>query len=130
MKIYAHNGCFICGNKDFGVDFELKGGWVESEVFISPKYQGFDGVTHGGIIASLLAEAMGTAVSLKFKKFLGKYINARFLKPVRTNETYTLRGRIKVCHGREAVCESEIMKDGEILSRGEGVFVIFEEKCD
>ncbi len=107
------------------MDFRLEGSEVISEFSLNDKYQGFDGITHGGVIASLLAECMGTVVSVEFERFLGKRIQVDFIRVLPTKGRYILRGRRLRVSGREIVCEAEIVDhSGNIYAKGEGVFVI------
>lgn len=91
MKLIADNKCFVCGRENpaglkipFKVDRENK--TISCEFTPGPEYQGFKGITHGGIIATLLDEAM---VRLAFD--LGIYavtasIEVRYIAPLNSGE--------------------------------------------
>ncbi len=91
MKLIADNKCFVCGRENpsglqipFKVDKENK--TITCEFTPGPEYQGFKGITHGGIIATLLDEAM---VRLAFD--LGIYavtasIEVRYINPLMSGE--------------------------------------------
>ena len=87
MTLSDNNRCFGCGKENpsglkipFVVDRKKK--VIRGEFTPGPEYQGYQGVTHGGIIATLLDEAM---VRLAFD--LGLYavtawMEVRYLAPL------------------------------------------------
>ena len=91
VKLVADNKCFVCGRENpsglkipFKVDREKK--TITCEFTPGTEYQGFKGITHGGIIATLLDEAM---VRLAFD--LGIYavtasIEVRYINPLMSGE--------------------------------------------
>ena len=91
MKLSDNNRCFGCGKENplglkiaFTLDRENKA--IKGEFTPRPEYQGYQGITHGGIIATLLDEAM---VRLAFE--LGIYtvtawMEIRYTSPLATGE--------------------------------------------
>ncbi len=54
--------CFACGPKNpigLHLDFQLSGERFTARKKIAPEYQGYSGIVHGGIVTTLLDEAMG-----------------------------------------------------------------------
>lgn len=91
MTLSDNDRCFGCGKENpsglkipFVVDRKKKA--IRGEFTPGPEYQGYQGVTHGGIIATLLDEAM---VRLAFD--LGFYavtawMEIRYTAPLATGE--------------------------------------------
>jgi uncharacterized protein (TIGR00369 family) len=87
---------------------------------------GYDGVVHGGIVAALLDELTGWAVSLQHDllAYTGK-LTIRFARPVPVGSE--CRGRSRVTGGRGKVweAEGELTDDkGEVLARAQGTYVL------
>ena len=54
--------CFACGPKNpigLHLEFQLADGKFRARKALSPEYQGYSGIVHGGIVTTLLDEAMG-----------------------------------------------------------------------
>lgn len=54
--------CFACGPKNpigLHLDFQLTDGKFRARKTLAPEYQGYSGIVHGGIVTTLLDEAMG-----------------------------------------------------------------------
>ena len=62
-------------------------------IWIGGALAGWPGVTHGGVTASILDEALGTCAILQFPAKTGVTANleVNYLKPVVTNSFYVLR---------------------------------------
>ena len=63
MAFETYGECFVCGHKNSGglrLSFEIdKEKKTLTTTFVgNPVYQGYDGILHGGIISTLLDEAM------------------------------------------------------------------------
>ena len=65
----AHNRCFACGglNADgLGLVFEKADGKVLCRTRLDSRFQSYDGIVHGGILASIADAAMVNLVHLEF----------------------------------------------------------------
>lgn len=99
MEVGNTNGCFICGRDnpqglrlDFALDEavpSLETRWVATAV-----YEGYSGILHGGMVATLLDEVVGKLSVLVDKPAVTAEMTVRFLKPVPTGAPLTVRGRI------------------------------------
>jgi acyl-coenzyme A thioesterase PaaI-like protein len=91
---------------------------------------------HGGIIATLMDDAIGTLLTVnKFGKEDGKaiplssstvtaYLNVQYLKPVKTPQTVLIVARCKEVKGRKYFMEAEV-KDGEgnVLANADSLWI-------
>lgn len=106
--------CFVCGElnrEGLRVDFTYpEPGRCRAEFAVAPKFQGWRGIVHGGIISALLDEAFaharGGAGRGDGEAAVTAEMTVRFKKPVRTGARVRLEGRVVAEHGRVIECES------------------------
>jgi uncharacterized protein (TIGR00369 family) len=123
------NYCFACGldNPDgmrlkFTLD-EARQTFV-CRFRLSRRYTGPPGHAHGGIIATILDEAMGKVNKLRRVVAVTREINVEYLKLVPLNKPLRVEGREVGVHGRQHIHMAEIFNEkGEVLARGRGIFI-------
>ncbi len=104
VRLEDDKHCFACGKKNecgLKLSFNYSDGRIRSEFIPSKIYQGYKDITHGGIITTILDEAMIQAAIAEGIKPMTAEINVRFKKPLMVNE--------------KAVVEAEIIKKGSRL---------------
>ena len=123
------NRCFACG-KDNRDGMHLKFFLDEAarravcEFKLSRKYTGPPGHAHGGIIATILDEAMGKVNRFRNVLALTSSMEIRYLKPVPLGKPLTVTGYEQSVEGRKHVNVAEISNDqGEVLARSTGTFI-------
>jgi uncharacterized protein (TIGR00369 family) len=123
------NYCFVCGmnNPDgMRLKFLLDD---ERQTFVckfrlSKRYTGPPGHCHGGIIASILDDAMGKVNKLHHVVALTKEMTVEYLKPVPLHRTLRVEGREVSVEGRIHINAAEILNEkNEVLARSRGTFV-------
>lgn len=124
--------CFACGEEN-PISLNLKFKAVnDSEVqaeFIPGKYhQGYNGIMHGGLIATLLDEAMAYAVGYRDIKAFTAELNIRFKKAVEIGKRVLIKGKYKNCTKRSIgtvhYTSAEIYDgDGELKAKAEAKFM-------
>jgi acyl-coenzyme A thioesterase PaaI-like protein len=118
--------CFVCGEKNpLGLKLRLRTdpekGASETEVTFAPHFQGWAGIVHGGLLATVLDEAMIYAVGAKGFLCVTGEMTVRFIKPVSTAVAYALKGRFLEDQGRIVQAESELLDTaGEQVARASG----------
>lgn len=123
------NYCFGCGqdNPDgmrlkFVLDEEGKR--FVSKFRLSGRYVGPPGHAHGGIIATILDEAMGKVNKLRHVIALTKEMTVEYLKPVPLGERLMVEARERSVRGRVHTNVAEIRdSQGELLARSRGKFI-------
>ena len=84
-------------------------------------FQGWAGIVHGGLVATVLDEAMIYAAVAKGLKCVTGEITVRYVKPVSTGATYALKGRFLEDKGRIVLAESFLVDgDGKEVARATG----------
>ena len=128
------NKCFGCGGDNAGgmkltfeqdnVNRKIVGRFVLGE-----RYQGGGGFAHGGIIATLLDEAMGKACRFREVRAVTAELRVEYLKPVNVQGEIVVEGRETERKGRNLFMTGEIRNGaGEVLARGKGRFVVIGQK--
>jgi uncharacterized protein (TIGR00369 family) len=123
------NHCFGCG-ADNPEGMQLRFRFDEAahqalcDLVLPRRYQGPPNHAHGGIIATILDEAMGKVNKLRNVIALTKSMNIEYLRPVPLDTPLLAVGFEKNVSGREHHNGAEIRsRAGEVLARGEGVFI-------
>ena len=90
LKLPHTKSCFVCGlhnPQGLKLDLETDGQTVRAQFVLRPEHVGFRETIHGGIITTVLDEAMVWAVGVRTKRFAYcAELNVRFLQPVRPRE--------------------------------------------
>ena len=119
--------CFACGPENpIGLHLHFRAGeeGVLADVTLAPEFQGWKNIAHGGIVMSLLDEAMAHAAGNAGHRGVTASINVRFRKPVPLGERLELAGRV-LWQRRNVLGLEAVLRDlaGTTLAQGEGHFV-------
>jgi uncharacterized protein (TIGR00369 family) len=123
------NYCFGCGKNNpdgmrlnFSYDEKL-GGFV-GRFRLTKRFSGPPGHAHGGIIATILDEAMGKVNKLRQVVALTSEMTVNYLQPVPLNRPLRVESRELSVRGRKHVNVAEILNaKGEVLARGKARFI-------
>ena len=120
--------CFVCGHVNplgLKLRFFRDGEEVVSDFVLPAEYRGFLDRTHGGIVSSLLDEAMGWATTLRCNRFTYTVeLKVRFKQPVPIQTPLQVRGGITKHTRRLTFSEARILsQDGTELAGAEGKFM-------
>jgi acyl-coenzyme A thioesterase PaaI-like protein len=128
------NRCFGCGgaNEDgmkltFVQDNEKRR--IVGRFILGGRYQGGGGMGHGGIIATLLDEAMGKVCRFREVRAVTAELAVQYLKPVSVQDEIVVEGWEEgEQKGRNLFHVGEIRNlAGDVLARGKARFVIVGE---
>ncbi len=123
------NYCFACGmNNPDGMHMKFsldeKRRVATSRFRLSKRYTGPPGHCHGGIIATILDDAMGKVNKLRHVVALTREMTIEYLKPVPLHKPLLVEGREIKVRGRTHVNQAEILNGkGEVLARSRGIFI-------
>ena len=137
-KIHGHetpyvklqkNYCFACGpdnpdgmHLEFTLD-EARKTFV-CHFALGKRYTGPPGHCHGGIIATILDDAMGKVNKLREVVAVTKEMTVEYVKPVPLEKPLRVEGREVSVHGRQHINMAEIFnEEGEVLARSKGIFI-------
>jgi acyl-coenzyme A thioesterase PaaI-like protein len=123
-----HSMCFACGpSNGHGLQLKLKRGPNGSTctVSISPRFQSYEGVVDGGIVATLLDAAMiHTLQGHCGKDPLTCRLEIRFLRAVPPCEPLTLNTRRTGNGGRVLLADADLLCSGICYARARGAFTL------
>jgi uncharacterized protein (TIGR00369 family) len=128
------NYCFACGKDNphgmhlkFTLDRERK--HFVSSFRLSKRFTGPPGYCHGGIIATILDDAMSKLNKQRNVIAATSQLKIEYLKPVPLRTLLRVESRELKKRGRRLIHSAEILnEEGTVLARGRGVFVIIDAK--
>ena len=124
------NKCFGCGGDNSGgmkLTFEQDNTnrKIVGRFVLGERYQGGGGFAHGGIIATLLDEAMGKVCRFREARAVTAELTVEYLRPVNVEKEIVVEGRETEQKGRNLFMAGEIRNEaGEILAKGRARFVV------
>lgn len=121
-----HRNCFACGSNN-GVGLGLKfykreDGTVFGNFFADPKYEGYSGIIHGGIIATLLDSAMTHCLLMEGIPALTGRLSIRYSNPIRTGAVVKLEARIVDQFHEMFILEGKALVDGKKVASAEAKY--------
>ena len=133
MNLNDDHFCFACGHKNpDGLRLKFtypQPGTCRAEFVPEQKYQGWKGILHGGIISTLLDEALAHAVGGAeggggASEAVTAELTVRFKKPVRIGSKIVLSGKVEKDNGKIVEASSELTDEtGLVLASARGKLV-------
>lgn len=132
MKLIDNHKCFVCGKENrigLKLDFKAENRKIKAEFIPKEELQGFEGIVHGGIITTVLDEAMVKLAFLLGLNAVTSKISVEFKYPAIVGRKYFITGEIteeqeKIVKAR-AVLESE---DKKLIAQVEAILVKVKSK--
>lgn len=131
--IKADDGCFVCGcenpvglHAEFVVDSENNR--ARASLSIDSNFQGWQGVVHGGIIATLLDETAIYACRTLSHTAVTAGMTIKFKKPVRIDCPLTLQADVISVKRRIALVTSSLLVDSEVMAEAEVKVMLLNEE--
>jgi uncharacterized protein (TIGR00369 family) len=126
------HGCFGCGEQNpigLRLKFYRRDGAVAAQFEPDVTHEGYVHMMHGGIVATLLDEAMSWAVIDGGHLAVTAKMDVQFRKPVPVTETLTVVGRVDRDRRRAIETSGELRgSDGRLLASARGVFMHVSEE--
>jgi acyl-coenzyme A thioesterase PaaI-like protein len=98
LHAQPHSACFVCGEdnaKGLNIPFRRREDGAVTAIWTPGRsWEGFRGIVHGGIVSTVLDEAMSKAVAAAGSEALTAELRIRFRLPVESGATFTIRGWI------------------------------------
>lgn len=108
--------CFCCGSDNehglhLAIAYPAKG-TAEAALLIHERYAGWKGITHGGLLSTVLDELMAHACLSTGAKAVTAEMTTRFLKAVPVGSQVRITGAVTAERGRVITTEGKLF-DGE-----------------
>jgi uncharacterized protein (TIGR00369 family) len=128
IHIPSHHHCFACGSINaIGLHLEYQRRDEQSvycETEIPDAFSGYPGYVHGGIITTMLDEAMGRAARAQEVPVMTAHLDLEYLRPVPTNKPLRIEGRLLRFERRKYWTEGQIVNSqGSVLAKCNGLFI-------
>jgi uncharacterized protein (TIGR00369 family) len=96
---FQDNSCFVCGDRNpIGLHLKFKldreNHRASSSVKFTPEHQGWDGVVHGGLLASVLDDVMAYAIMTTDNLAITTKMTTKYRQAVSVGETLHLEGEV------------------------------------
>ena len=125
-----HPECIVCGLENpigWKLEFQTDGDAVFLDIHLSELLQGYSGIVHGGVIATLLDAAMTHCLFAQGIEAVTGDLNILYRHSVPVNATVTVRAWIAdSCHTLYKM-RAEIHLDEKLLVRAKARFVACSE---
>ena len=118
--------CFACGSDNpygLGMQFRIEGGVAVADFTPAPHHQGYPGLVHGGVVATILDEAMGWAAYGGGDWSMTGRLRMRFRLPVPLGRPLRVEGRVTKVRKRFLEVRARLLMDGRLLVEADGVFL-------
>jgi acyl-coenzyme A thioesterase PaaI-like protein len=117
--------CYACGDLNpigLQLKFRMEGDWAIADFIAKPDHQGYPGYVHGGLVSTLLDEAIGWATYGKGIWALTGKLETRFKSIVPTGEPLQVRAVITRDRGRTLDATAELTDaQGKVLAEARGL---------
>lgn len=123
----SYQRCFACGQKNetgLRMVFRREGNRIRADFRPHEHHQGFPGVLHGGIIASLLDETLGRTGALRRQWLITGKLDIRYRIPARITDSLTVWGEIvRERAGAIEATGAVELSNGQVVADARGVFL-------
>ncbi len=128
----APHHCFACGSLNvngIGLVLHVEPDRSWTELSLAPRFQGWDGIAHGGIVATILDEVMAWSLAGSDNWGVTARMAIEFRKPVPLETPLRAEGWITKQRRRVIDTEGRIIDAGSglELARATGVYVAADE---
>lgn len=124
--------CFACGTDNpigLKLDFKLEGDQVTAYFVPTETHQGYPGMMHGGLVTTLLDEAMAKVLNLQQIVAVTATIDVKFRHIVPIGERLTISGQLVKEGKRRCLLKSYVTNQaGKILAQASSVFIKLGDK--
>jgi uncharacterized protein (TIGR00369 family) len=125
VELRDNQRCYVCGKKNpigLAVDFEIDDGAraIRAKFIPSADHQGYEGIVHGGILSSVLDEAMAKlAYSLGIPAVTAE-ITVKFRAPASPGDELLVSGRLTDEGKKLILAEAAISRGPVVIAEAKG----------
>ena len=128
----AYSHCFGCGlDNEHGLrlaGFTLEGAGVTAPFTPADVFVGFEGILHGGVIATALDEVSAWSAMLAEGVFVyTAKLDIKYRRQAKLSDAFQLRGLVVERRGRRLTINAELSGNGRTVAESEGLFVVADD---
>lgn len=127
MNLEVDSYCFACGLENpigLKLQFTIEGDSVFATFTPTKEHQGFVNVLHGGIISTLLDEAMAHAIIAQGHRAVTAKLELSFRKPTAIGQPVLINGRIISKKSKLIKATAQINQNGQITAEAYADFLV------
>jgi acyl-coenzyme A thioesterase PaaI-like protein len=127
IEVEPHN-CFACGalnENGLQLDLHVDGDRCWTAIALDNRFQGWDGIAHGGIVCTILDEVMAWSLAASDNWGLTARLNVAFRRPVPLGRPIRAEGWITTSRRRMIATAGRIVDPatGEVLATADATYV-------
>ncbi|MGZ8437606.1 MAG: PaaI family thioesterase [Candidatus Limnocylindrales bacterium] len=130
---FAPHNCFACGTLNehgLGLQIHVEPGRSWTELELQPRFEGWEGIAHGGILCTILDEVMAWALVAEDNWGVTARMSVDFKKPVSVGtrlraDGWIVRSRRRLVETAARIVDAET---GIELATASGVYVAADEE--
>lgn len=127
LRAILHPFCTVCGERNadgLGLRFiQQDNGCVKAEFCLDGAQQGYIGMPHGGVIASVLDGAMTNWLLMHGIAAVTMELKVQYRHVMALHRMACVQARLKESSSTIYVLTAQISQDEEVMARAEGKFV-------
>ncbi|MEW6584616.1 MAG: PaaI family thioesterase [Nitrospirota bacterium] len=128
LRLEDDQHCFVCGDRNASglrLSFDLRDGKAISEFTFLKIHQGYKDIVHGGLLSTVLDEAMVKASLMQGMPAVTAEITVRFRSPLYVDEKAIVEAEI-IGKNRKVIGASAVIKkeNGVIVAEGHAKLLI------
>jgi uncharacterized protein (TIGR00369 family) len=127
FEIAAHH-CFACGElneRGLRLQLHLSDGRCWTELALGSEFEGWEGIVHGGILATILDEVMAWSLVAQDAWGVTARLTTDFRRPVKVGQRIRAEGWLAATRRRILDTEARIVdaETGELLAKATGLYM-------
>lgn len=132
-KLEGHY-CFACGTANpigLNLDFYRMGDAICTDITPGKYHEGWENMTHGGIISTVLDEIMAWTIMYSERKFfVTRKMEIKYIRPVLVGTSLTVKGLITDTSEPPKIKAKAEIRDnnGSLFVKSKGEFVLLSEE--
>ncbi|HYM50072.1 MAG TPA: PaaI family thioesterase [Candidatus Limnocylindrales bacterium] len=123
----TYQRCYACGSRNpqgLQLRFRRSGDRILAEFTPGEQYQGFPGVLHGGVVATLLDETLSRTGALRGEWLMTGKLDIRYRRPAPIGSPLRVWGEIVLGRTGAVMAQGALeLEDGTVVADARGTFV-------
>jgi acyl-coenzyme A thioesterase PaaI-like protein len=123
----TYQRCFACGQRNetgLQLTFRREGDRILADYHPAERFQGFPGVLHGGVLATMLDETMSRTGAMRRQWLMTGKLDIRFRRPAPVDQPLRVWGEIvRERTGAVDAVGAVELQDGTVLAEARGMFL-------